>query len=66
MPAYVSVPSGQYSAVVSSSTAVGAVVTSTNYESGMADSYASMEPSTAISIPYVYHNLITTTPKSLF
>ncbi|HOV24607.1 MAG TPA: hypothetical protein PL107_10145, partial [Candidatus Marinimicrobia bacterium] len=56
MPAYVSVPSGQYSAVVSSSTAVGAVVTSTNYESGMADSYASMEPSTAISIPYVYHN----------
>lgn len=56
MPAYGSVASGQYSAVVTSNVAIGAVVTSTNYEYGMADSYTSMQPSTSISIPYAYHN----------
>lgn len=56
MPAYGSVASGQYSAIVSSSAAIGAVVTSTNYEYGMADSYTSMEPSSSIAIPYAYRN----------
>ncbi|MHB0988690.1 MAG: hypothetical protein ACYC3P_08520 [Bellilinea sp.] len=56
MPAYSSVASGLYSAVVTSTTAVSGVVTSTNYEYGMADSYTSMLPAKNITIPYTYRN----------
>lgn len=56
MPAYGTVASGSYSAAIVSNVAVGAVVTTTNYPYGMADSYTSMTPSNNITIPYVYHN----------
>jgi hypothetical protein len=56
LPAFSSVTAGQYSAVVSSDRNVGAVVTTTNYPYGMADSYNSMVPSTSVFVPYVYRN----------
>lgn len=56
LPSYGSVSAGQYSATISSSVPLAAVATMTNYDNGVADSYTSMEPSTAIFIPYVYHN----------
>lgn len=56
LPNYSNVDSGQYSAVINSTTQVGAVVTNTNYAYGLADSYNSMEPASKVMIPYVYHN----------
>jgi hypothetical protein len=56
LPSYASVPNSQYSAEISSNVPLGVVATMTNYSYGIADSYNSMEPSTEISIPYVYHN----------
>ena len=56
MPAYGSVGSGIYSAAITSNVAISAVVTSTNYEYGMADSYTSMTPATDITVPYIYKN----------
>jgi len=56
LPSFSSVTAGQYSAVVSSDRNVGAVVTTTNYPYGMADSYNSMVPATSVFVPYVYRN----------
>lgn len=56
LPSFTSVTAGQYSAVVSSDRSVGAVVTTTNYPYGMADSYNSMVPATSVFVPYVYRN----------
>lgn len=56
LPLFSSVTAGQYSAIVSSDTNVGTVVTTTNYPYGMADSYNSMVPATSVFVPYVYHN----------
>jgi len=56
LPSFGQVNPGQYSAVVSSSAEIGAVVTNTNYNFGIADSYNTMAPATTISVPYVYRN----------
>lgn len=56
LPNFSSVTAGQYSAVVRSDVQIGAVVTTTNYAYGMADSYNSMAPATTVTVPYVYHN----------
>lgn len=56
LPSYSSVPGGDYSATISSDVQLGAVATMTNYASGIADSYNSMEPATKVFVPYVYHN----------
>jgi hypothetical protein len=56
LPSFSTVGAGQYSAVVSADREVAAVVTTTNYSYGMADSYNTMVPATAVSVPYVYHN----------
>ena len=56
LPAYTTLTSGQYSAVISSNVPLGVVATMTNYEYGIADSYNSMVPASNVSIPYVYHN----------
>jgi len=56
LPNFSQVAAGQYSAVISSSAEVGAVVTTTNYPYGLADSYNTMVPDTSVFVPYVYHN----------
>jgi hypothetical protein len=56
LPSYSSISGNQYSAEIASNVPIGVVATMTNYDYGIADSYNSMEPSSNISIPYVYHN----------
>lgn len=56
LPSFSQVNAGQYSAIVSSNVNVGAIVTTTNYPYGMADSYNTMSPNTNVFVPYVYHN----------
>lgn len=56
MPSFSSVGAGEYSLVINSSVRVSAVVTTTNYTYGMADSYNGMDPDTKVFIPNVYHN----------
>lgn len=56
LPNFSQVAAGQYSAIVNSNVNVGAVVTTTNYPYGMADSYNTMSPDTNVFVPYVYHN----------
>ncbi len=56
LPSFTSVTAGQYSAIVTSDRNVGAVVTTTNYPYGLADSYNSMVPGTSVFVPYVYRN----------
>jgi hypothetical protein len=56
LPNYGTIGSGQYSAIVSSNKPLGVVVTTTDYDYGIADSYNSMEPSNLVYIPNVYHN----------
>lgn len=56
LPSYAGINSGNYAAIVSSDQPLGVVVTTTNYDYGMADSYNSMTPATAVFVPNVYHN----------
>ena len=49
-------PQGQYSIIVYSDTTLGLVLTTTNYEYNMADSYNSHEPATQVNVPYVYRD----------
>jgi len=56
MPNYNTVTSGQYSAVVMSSTRIGVVATHTDYAYGLADSYNGMEGEPEVYVPYVYHD----------
>lgn len=56
LPAYSTVPGGEYSATVSSDVQLGTVATMTNYGEGIADSYNSMVPAATVFVPYVYHN----------
>ena len=56
LPNLADLPDGKYSAIVSSSGPVAAVVTSTDYEYHIADSYNSMDPASRVSVPYVYRD----------
>jgi len=56
LPAYTTLSTGQFSAVISSNVQLGVVATMTNYEFGIADSYNSMLPASTVNVPYVYHN----------
>jgi len=49
-------PQGQYSMIVYSSQEVGVVVTNTDYDYNIADSYNSHEPATQVNVPYVYRD----------
>lgn len=57
LPSFADIDGGQYSAVITSLANIGAVVTTTNYGYGLADSYNNMlSPATTVLIPSVYHN----------
>lgn len=57
LPSFADIDGGQYSAVITSLANIGAVVTTTNYGYGLADSYNNMlAPSTTVLVPSVYHN----------
>jgi hypothetical protein len=56
LPSYGTINPGSYSAIVSSDQPLGVVVTTTNYDYGIADSYNSMTPATEVYVPNIYHN----------